>query len=105
MSLFSLSATSAFPSLSMTPSGATAASPGQSSAAGSDFAAVLKGLLGGASDTLKQGEAAAVAGVQGSLPIQTVVERMMAAEQTLQTTIGIRDKIVSSYLEISRMQI
>jgi flagellar hook-basal body complex protein FliE len=34
-----------------------------------------------------------------------VVEAVMAAEQTLQTSVAIRDKVVSAYLEISRMSI
>jgi flagellar hook-basal body complex protein FliE len=39
------------------------------------------------------------------LPLQTVVERVMAAERTLQAALAVRDKAVSSYLEVSRMQI
>jgi flagellar hook-basal body complex protein FliE len=54
---------------------------------------------------LQAGEAAALAGVQGSLPLQTVVGQVMAAERTLQATLAVRDKAVSAYLEISRMQI
>ena len=37
--------------------------------------------------------------------MQQVVEAVMAAEQTLQSAIAIRDKVVSAYLEISRMAI
>jgi flagellar hook-basal body complex protein FliE len=54
---------------------------------------------------VRSGEAAAVAGVQGSLPLQTVVERVMAAERTLQAALAVRDKAVGAYQEISRMQI
>jgi flagellar hook-basal body complex protein FliE len=34
-----------------------------------------------------------------------VVEHVMSAEQSLQTAIAIRDKVVSAYQEISRMPI
>jgi flagellar hook-basal body complex protein FliE len=34
-----------------------------------------------------------------------VVEAVMAAEQSLQASLAVRDKVVQSYLEISRMQI
>jgi flagellar hook-basal body complex protein FliE len=37
--------------------------------------------------------------------VQQVVEAVMAAEQTLQSSIAIRDKVVAAYLEVSRMQI
>ena len=33
------------------------------------------------------------------------VDQVMAAERTLQTVIGVRDKVVTAFLEISRMQI
>lgn len=58
-----------------------------------------------AAGTLRQGEAAAIAGVQGTMPVQQVVDQVMAAERTLQTVIGVRDKVVTAFLEISRMQI
>jgi flagellar hook-basal body complex protein FliE len=56
-------------------------------------------------DKVKQGEASAIAGVDGQASVQQVVEAVMAAESTLQTAIAIRDKVVSAYQEISRMSI
>lgn len=70
-----------------------------------DFGTVLKSMAGDAATTLRAGEEAAVAGITGSMPVQQVVEQVLAAERTLQTAIAIRDKMVSAYLEISRMQI
>jgi flagellar hook-basal body complex protein FliE len=55
--------------------------------------------------TVRAGESAAVAGVKGDMPLQQVVETVMQAERTLTTAISIRDKIVSAYLETTRMQI
>ncbi len=55
--------------------------------------------------TVKTGEATSIAGVQGKATVQQVVEAVMAAEQTLQAGVAIRDKVVSAYLEISRMSI
>lgn len=72
---------------------------------GSDFAGLLSSLAGNVATTVQQGEAAAIAGVQGSLPLQTVVEKVMAAERTLQAAMAVRDKTVAAYQEISRMQI
>jgi flagellar hook-basal body complex protein FliE len=62
--------------------------------AGMDFAA-----------TLQEGERAAVAGMTGAMPMQEAVGKILEAERSLQAAIAIRDKIVASYLEITRMQI
>lgn len=72
---------------------------------GGGFAAVLQQFAGDAANSVRQGEAAALAGISGDLPLQTVVERVMTAERTLQAALAVRDKAVSSYLEVSRMQI
>lgn len=70
-----------------------------------DFGAVLGQMTLEAISTLRAGEQTAVAGVRGQATTQQVVEAVMAAEQTLQAGIAIRDKVVASYLEISRMTI
>jgi flagellar hook-basal body complex protein FliE len=43
--------------------------------------------------------------LQGKAETREVVDAIMTAEQSLQAAIAIRDKIVSSYLEVSRMAI
>jgi flagellar hook-basal body complex protein FliE len=73
--------------------------------AGADFGSFLTQLAGNTVDALKAGEAAALGGVTGQVSTQKVVEAVMTAEQTLQTAIAIRDKVVTAFLEISRMQI
>ncbi len=97
------SATSSLAELALRP--AQPSTPPAAAAAGGGFADVLRNFAGEAATTLRDGEAAALAGIQGGLPLQTVVERVMAAERTLQTALAVRDKAVTSYLEISRMQI
>lgn len=76
-----------------------------SKAAGADFGAALEQLAAEAVDTLKAGEAAATLGVRGQMATQDVVEAVMAAEQTLQAAIAVRDKVVAAYQELSRMAI
>jgi flagellar hook-basal body complex protein FliE len=56
-------------------------------------------------DVVGQAEKAAVAGIQGQVPVQDVVMKVMEAERTFATAMAIRDKAVGAYLEISRMQI
>lgn len=70
-----------------------------------DFGAVLGQMTLDAISTIRAGEQTAVAGVRGQATTQQVVEAVMASEQTLQAGIAIRDKVVSAYLEISRMTI
>ncbi len=55
--------------------------------------------------TIRAGENAVVSGIKGDMPLQQVVETVMQAERTLTTAVSIRDKIVSAYLETTRMQI
>jgi flagellar hook-basal body complex protein FliE len=56
-------------------------------------------------DVVKQAETAAVGGMQGQVPMQDVVMKVMEAERVFATAMAIRDKAVGAYLEISRMQI
>ncbi len=56
-------------------------------------------------DIVKSAEVAAVDGVQGKVPVQEVVLKVMEAERTFATAMAIRDKAVAAYLEMSRMQI
>jgi flagellar hook-basal body complex protein FliE len=72
---------------------------------GTDFSSLLGSLASGAAASLQSGEVAALSAAQGGMPLQTIVEKVMAAERTLQATLALRDKAVTAYLEISRMQI
>ena len=70
-----------------------------------DFSTVFASLASDAVGSVKAGEDAAISGMQGKMPVQQVVEAVMSAEQTLQTAIAVRDKVVAAYQEISRMAI
>lgn len=69
------------------------------------FSDMMAQVATNAVDTLKAGEASSIAGIQGKASVQQVVEAVMSAEQTLQTAIAIRDKVVAAYQEIARMAI
>ncbi len=80
--------------------------PAQAVSAGSvDFAKALEDAAGGAVRTLRAGEAASIAGIEGKAPIAQVVDQVMAAERTLSVTLAIRNKLTAAWQEISRMQI
>ncbi|WP_363349772.1 flagellar hook-basal body complex protein FliE [Methylocystis echinoides] len=73
--------------------------------AGASFGDFLQQFSAQTVDSLKNGEAAAIAGVDGKASLQKVVGAVMQAERDLHTAIALRDKAVSAYQEISRMAI
>jgi flagellar hook-basal body complex protein FliE len=80
-----------------------AAAPAASAPA--SFGEVLGNIVIGAAESLKAGEAAAIAGLTGAAPPLAVVGAVTSAQHTLQAALAIRDKVVSAYQEISRMTI
>lgn len=69
------------------------------------FAQALAGLANNTVDTLRSAESVSFEALQGRGDTRAVVDAVLSAEQSLQTAVAIRDKIVSAYLDISRMAI
>ncbi len=69
------------------------------------FDSVFKQVASDAIGTLKAGEAASISAIQGKESTRRVVEALMSAEQTLQTAVAVRDKVVQAYQEVVRMSI
>ena len=96
--------------VTLRPSGWSESAPaGPAGAAGQAAPASFLEALGqagtSAAGTLRQAEAASLSALSGEADPRMVVDAVMRAEQTLQTAVAIRDKIVTAYLEISRMAI
>jgi flagellar hook-basal body complex protein FliE len=72
---------------------------------GMSFASVLGNMSMEAMNNLKQAEVSSIEGIQGKANTREVVDAVLAAEQSLQTAIALRDKIVTAYLDITKMQI
>jgi|SRR5690625_4201346 len=86
--------------------GASQQVPGSIGAAeGPSFADVVEQVSRDAAQALKGAEATSIAALQDRASALEVVEAIKSAEQALQTATAIRDKIVQSYQEISRMAI
>ncbi|MDG4881706.1 flagellar hook-basal body complex protein FliE [Mesorhizobium sp. WSM4884] len=94
--------------------GAEAASPGllqggvgtqANESVGSSFAEVLSHAATKTVNTLQNAEQMSIQALKGDADTRQVVDAVLSAQQALQTTIAIRDKVVSAYLEISRMNI
>jgi flagellar hook-basal body complex protein FliE len=73
--------------------------------AGPSFASVMGSMATDALNSVKGGEAASFAAMQGKATTREVVDSVMAAEQSLKTAVAFRDKLVSAYLDITKMQI
>lgn len=73
---------------------------------GTSFTTALADAAVSTVGKLQHAERMSVQALQGG-DIQTrdVVDAVMTAEQSLQAAVAIRDKIVSAYLEVSRMAI
>lgn len=87
-------------SSSVTTQGAT---PGTQT--GASFVDVLGSMATDAMTSMKQAEFMSFEGIKGTANTREVVDAVLAAEQTLQTALAFRDKIVNAYLEITKMQI
>jgi flagellar hook-basal body complex protein FliE len=90
-------------SLNETTSNRAVATPGTQT--GMSFASMLSDLSVDAVNNLKRAEVASFEGMQGKANTREVVDAVMSAEQSLQTAIALRDKIVNAYLEITKMQV
>jgi flagellar hook-basal body complex protein FliE len=89
-------------------SGETQGTSGAAPAAGgvgASFGALLAEAAGRTVETLQLAEQVSTQALRGEADTRAVVDAVMSAEQSLQAAIAIRDKIVTAYLEVSRMAI
>ncbi|MCB1425762.1 MAG: flagellar hook-basal body complex protein FliE [Zhengella sp.] len=98
---------SALSALSLPAPAAAASRPAAAEAerAAATFGAALEQAGTHFVNTMHEGDRMALRGITGNSGPREVVEAVMTAEQTLQAAVAVRDKIVSAYLEISRMSI
>lgn len=75
-----------------------------SAAAACSFGDVLNQVVSQSMNAIRSGESASINGIQGTATTQQVVDSVMSAERSLQTAISIRDKLVSAFQEVTRMQ-
>src|SRR5471030_2513957 len=72
---------------------------------GANFGDFLSGAITDSLGTIKQGEQAATAQVQGKANLVDVVQQVNNAELTLDTVVAVRDKVVAAYQSIMNMPI
>ncbi|AJP72198.1 flagellar hook-basal body complex protein FliE [Sphingomonas hengshuiensis] len=69
------------------------------------FGAMVEGLVTGTADQMRVAEKASTAQVAGKGDLIDVVTAIGAAETALDTMVAVRDRVVSAYSDIMRMQI
>jgi flagellar hook-basal body complex protein FliE len=72
---------------------------------GGNFSDFLSGAVKDSINTIRQGEQAATAQVQGKANLVDVVQSVNAAEITLDSVVALRDKVVAAYQSIMNMPI
>jgi len=72
---------------------------------GTSFAEALSQAASKTVNTLQNAEQVSIKALSGDADTRQVVDAVMSAQQALQTAVAIRDKVVSAYLEVSRMGI
>ncbi|MCR4268351.1 flagellar hook-basal body complex protein FliE [Nitratireductor sp. ZSWI3] len=72
---------------------------------GEAFSAMLGEAAANTMARLGHAETVSLKALQGEADAREVVDAVMSAEQALQAAIAVRDKLVTAYLEISRMAI
>ncbi len=88
-----------------TAAASSAAQTSAASGAGSSFSDMLSSFSKDTVDKMKTSEQISIAGIEGKATTQSVVQSVIAAQESLQTALAVRDKAVSAFQEISRMPI
>jgi flagellar hook-basal body complex protein FliE len=71
----------------------------------SNFEDTLKGFIGDAVKSIKDGEQAMAAGASGKANLQEVVIAVNNAELMMQTVVAVRDKVINAYQDIIKTAI
>jgi flagellar hook-basal body complex protein FliE len=84
------------------------ATPGMATtnnSSGESFASVLGNMASNMVGDLRQAENASFAGIKGTMDTRQVVDAVMQANQSLQTAMAFRDKLISAFQDITKMTI
>ena len=72
---------------------------------GQAFGDVLRDQINATITSVRGAETTSVAAIQGEASVREVTDAVMSAERNLQAAVAIRDKIVTAYLDMTRMAI
>jgi flagellar hook-basal body complex protein FliE len=88
-----------------TSSAAVSAAQTSLQGAGDSFSSMLASFSQDTVNKLKNSEQMSISGIQGNATTQSVVESVIAAQESLQTALAVRDKAVNAFQDISKMPI
>lgn len=74
-------------------------------AAGGGFGQFLQSAMDGVTETGRKAETSAMSAATGRTDLVDVVTAVAESETALQTLVAVRDRVISAYEEIMRMQI
>jgi flagellar hook-basal body complex protein FliE len=83
----------------------TVVAPASNEVAGNSFGSMVQGMISDAAGSLRTAEAESAKQVAGKGDMIDVVTAIGSAEMALDTVVAVRDRVVSAYSEIMRMQI
>ena len=91
----------------LAPSGGAASATAiqNTASAGGDFSQVMAKVSTDAVQRMKTAESLSMDGLQGKANVQSVVQSVMSAQESLQTALAIRDKSVAAFQELTHMAI
>ena len=70
-----------------------------------DFSKLMSSMATSTVSALRESEAAAIGAMNGQASVQDAITKIMEAERNLQQAVAVRDKVISTYTELTRMQI
>ena len=71
----------------------------------STFSGMITDASKNAVQTIRESDTAMKAGLKGEIGVQEVIQATMAAESTMKTVVGVRDKLVQAYQQVLNMPI
>ena len=105
MSIGALDATSAYGKVAGIGSALGKPSVGKTDGAEGGFGSMVEDLVSGTAQQMRAAEHASAMQVAGKGDLIDVVTAIGAAETALDTMVAVRDRVVSAYTDIMRMQI
>lgn len=83
----------------------TARQAGGTAEVGVGFGDILREQMSATAGAVRGAEAVSAAAINGEADVRAVTDAVMQAERKLQAAVAVRDKIVTAYLDMTRMQI
>lgn len=85
--------------------GGSAAGSAGGAVSGPSFGEMVESSLRQTVETVRAGDRAAIAGLNGQIPLQDMVQATVEMETAMRTTVALRDKTLEAWQELLRMSV